>query len=609
MTILEAAKRYIEVNKVKVLPLAGKRPALPPGVTKWEHLREVNILQDDELSRYFDPQQNPAATGIGIITGTASGNLEVLDIDSKNDNIAGRDIATELINIFTENNPSVNLVTASTPSGGTHIYYRCSEIGSSQILAKTTAKGVLIETLAEGKQAAAYPSPGREFSPANFTTTQEDLIPILTTQQRNSLLSIARSFNQLQAPEETQTTTETTSELGPACKDYIQRGDTIQLLKVASWHIFPENKRTKLINVRRPANHPGEQYSETSGNYHTEHKTLYVWTSSTQFPEPRAYYPAEVLSVLKFNNDLQKTEKELKKQGYGPDEKLHTPSSWRDIMELMSRNVEALKTGYKELDRYTGINPAAITLIAGRTGQGKTTFMLNLLIKQALINKDKKFYFFSYEEPQQNLYYKLLSIVAGKQIKVPKEIKPGSYDAIKHHLREGTWHQDAALTRAIDQIGDLVDGNRIEVVGENYSAEKLCEIITQRANEENIGAVFIDYAQRIHTEKKTDGLRTEMVYVSDAILKTAKSTKLPIILGAQLNREASTSDGKTIPQLHNLKESGSLEEDANNVWAVYCPPLQTAATIEMQVHILKNREGDTGEPITLRWNRPEWKID
>ena len=607
MTILEAAKRYIEVNKVKVLPLAGKRPALPPGVTKWEHLREVNILQDDELSRYFDPQQNPAATGIGIITGTASGNLEVLDIDSKNDNIAGRDIATELINIFTENNPSVNLVTASTPSGGTHIYYRCSEIGSSQILAKTTAKGVLIETLAEGKQAAAYPSPGREFSPANFTTTQEDLIPILTTQQRNSLLSIARSFNQLQEPEQTQTTTGTTSELGPACKDYNQRGDTIQLIKEAGWHIFPENKRTKLINVRRPANHPGEQYSETSGNYHTEHKTLYVWSSSTQFPEPRGYYPAEVLSVLKFNNDLQKTEKELKKQGYGPDEKLHTPSSWRDIMELMSRNVEALKTGYKELDRYTGINPAAITLIAGRTGQGKTTFMLNLLIKQALINKDKKFYFFSYEEPQQNIYYKLLSIVANKQIRGPKEIKQGSYDAIKNHLREGTWHQDAALTTAIDLIGDLVDGNRIEVVGENYSVEKLCEIITQRANEENIGAVFIDYAQRIHTENKTDGLRTEMVYVSDAILKTAKNTGLPIILGAQMSREAEKT--KDPPQLHHLKESGSLEEDANNVWAVYRPPLQTAATIDMQVHILKNREGDTGEPITLRWNRPEWKID
>jgi replicative DNA helicase len=100
-----------------------------------------------------------------------------------------------------------------------------------------------------------------------------------------------------------------------------------------------------------------------------------------------------------------------------------------------------------------------------------------------------------------------------------------------------------------------------------------------------------------------------MVYVSATILKTAKNTGLPIILGAQINREGANSDGKTIPQLHNLKESGSLEEDANNVWAVFCPPLQTTATIEMEVHILKNREGDTGEPIKLKWNRPEWKID
>lgn len=611
MTILDAAKRYIEVNRLKVLPLAGKRPALPPGVIKWEPLRELNILQEDELSRYFDPQKNPTANGIGIICGAASGNLEVLDIDSKNDNIPGRDIAGELLNIFLQNNPGVNLVTARTPSGGAHIYYRCSEIENRLRLAKTTDKRVLIETSGEGNYAAAYPSPGYEFSPANFTRVQEDLIPTLTPQQRNSLLTIARSFNQLHEPEETQTTT-TPNAIGPACQDYNQRGDTLELLKEAGWHIFPENKRTQRINVRRPENYPGEPYSEISGNYHTKYKTLCIFSSSTLFPEPRAYYPAEVLSVLKCNNNLQETEKELKKRGYGPQGKLHTPSSWRDIMELMSQNAEALKTGYKELDKHTGITPAAITLIAGRTGQGKTTFMLNLLLKQVLMeeNQDKKFYFFSYEEPLQNIYIKLISIAANKEIIAPKgsSIKRGSYDAVKYHLREGTWMQDADLSRAIDQIGELVDSNRIEIVGENYSAEKLCEVITHRANEENLGAVFIDYAQRIHTDNRSDGLRAEMVYVSDAILKTAKSTKLPIILGSQLNRAAATDD-KSSPQLHHLKESGSLEEDANNVWAVFCPATdkEDPKNTDHEIHILKNREGGLGK-IDLTWNKPEWKI-
>ena len=606
MTIQEAARRYLEINRVKVLPLKGKLPDLPEGVYKWEPLRELNVLDDEKIKQYFPP----SVTGIGIITGPCSGNLEVIDVDSKNDNIAGRSLVDELIYQFYAIYPDApTFVIASTPSGGSHLYYRCSEIEPAQKLAITSPqKLILIETRGTGNYAAAYPSPKYNFCP-DITRVNTDQIPTITPEQRNTLLNIARSYSQVEEP--THHRKKQQRNYTPTQEEYNKKGDPLPLIYEAGYTKVREDKER--IFLRRPPAYDGDQPSAVSGNYLKKSKCLWIWSSSTDFT-PQEYYPADVFRVLKCNNDPAIVDSELNKKGYGRDDKkLHTPTRWSSIMDLMSRNVKKLPTGYAQLDKVTGIVPAAVTIIAGRTGTGKTSLMLNLLIKQAQLQADKKFYFFSYEEPPENLYIKLLSIIANKEIKVKGEgLTPGSYDAIKYHFREGTYSQDAELSRAIETIGEMVDSNRIEIVGENYPVEELCEIITNRAVQENIGAVFIDYAQRIHTgEQMADSPRVNMINVSDAITKTAKNTRLPIILGSQFSRTLDAKENNETPKLYHLKESGSLEEDANNVWGLHRPAGNKEDTkTELCLYILKNREGDAPEdPIKIKWNKLEWKIN
>jgi replicative DNA helicase len=102
-----------------------------------------------------------------------------------------------------------------------------------------------------------------------------------------------------------------------------------------------------------------------------------------------------------------------------------------------------------------------------------------------------------------------------------------------------------------------------------------------------------------------------MINVSDAITKTAKDTRIPVILGSQFSRDATAQNNSDPPKLHHLKESGSLEEDANNVWGLHRPAGNKEDTkTELCLYILKNREGEAPEdPIKIKWNKLEWKIN
>jgi replicative DNA helicase len=127
---------------------------------------------------------------------------------------------------------------------------------------------------------------------------------------------------------------------------------------------------------------------------------------------------------------------------------------------------------------------------------------------------------------------------------------------------------------------------------------------------EKIGGVFIDYIQRMRTERKTQDKRTEIAHISDQVLQIAKDSGLPIILGAQLNRATL----KGAPTLENLKEAGNLEEDANTVISVYNESREKAEDeagnsykgvreVELELKTLKNREGEVNQTATLIFDK------
>ena len=291
--------------------------------------------------------------------------------------------------------------------------------------------------------------------------------------------------------------------------------------------------------------------------------------------------------------------------------------SFATLLDEIATLPPAYKTGYSSLDKFVGFTPGAITLIAGRPSHGKTTFMFNLLLEMSKIYKDESFYFFTYEEPLKNISIKLLNRLVDADLSgYFRDVKdlptPTNYEFIKSYLRARRT-DISQIEEGKRQLQELIDSQRVKVIDKSYSVEELSSLVSYLTKKERIGALFIDYIQRMKTDVKTQDMRTKIAHISDSVLQIAKDSGLPIILGAQLNRATNDTKGGK-PKLENLKEAGNLEEDANTVLSVYNESrerdetsegenLKGAKEVELEIKTLKNREGEVNQTATLIFNK------
>jgi DNA primase catalytic core len=292
---------------------------------------------------------------------------------------------------------------------------------------------------------------------------------------------------------------------------------------------------------------------------------------------------------------------------------LPPPMNFNSLLDEIATLPPAYKTGYSSLDKFIGFTPGAITLIAGRPSHGKTTFMFNLLLEMSKLYKDESFYFFTYEEPVKNISVKLLNrLVATDLSGYFREIKdlskPTNYEFLKSYIKARRTDIDF-IEEGKKQLQELIDSQRIRLIDKNYSVEELYNLISYINKKERIGGVFIDYIQRMRTDRRTQDKRTEIAHISDQVLQIAKDTGLPLILGAQLNRNANAK-----PTLENLKEAGNLEEDANTVLSIYNESREKDETaegktiiglreVDLEIKALKNREGEVNQTATLIFDK------
>jgi len=297
--ITAQAKEYLKAQLSVIPTKEDKRPALPTWLPY-----QSQRLKEDEVDTLFK-----TAKGIGIICGAISGNLEVIDVDTKHDETGY--LWEDLKTLLEDNLPDLysSLVIAQTKSGGYHIYYRCSSIAGNLKLSTKLNREVLVETRGEGGYVIAPPTPGYSYiqgEPIN--------IPTITPEEREIILSISRSFNEIEEVKPKVSTTSATTYnftgLSPF-EDYNQRGDVVGLLESKGWRVI--NERAQRINLLRP----GSTDSKTSGNYHTGLKVLRVFSSSTEFNPDKGYSPAMVFSLLECNEDSKLTYKRLLELGYG----------------------------------------------------------------------------------------------------------------------------------------------------------------------------------------------------------------------------------------------------------------------------------------------------
>lgn len=292
------------------------------------------------------------------------------------------------------------------------------------------------------------------------------------------------------------------------------------------------------------------------------------------------------------------------------------PATYTGWLESMKHSLPALRTGYPSLDAIARIPQAAITLVAGRPSHGKTTVLFNLLLSMAEVYPTKRFLFFTYEEPSAHILTKLLNRTLGSDLQdlYREHDAHTNYGYLKAYLRQGrTDVPEVEAAKA--KLRDLLDSQRIQVVDGNYSVEDLDGILTGELKKgPELGAVFLDYIQRMSTNRQTQDKRTEIAHISDQVLQIAKRTGLPLILGAQINRDAGKEyAGAKVkkPALENLKEAGNLEEDANLVLSVYNqsreqdPPDGSSwgREVELELTTLKNRDGEPNATAKLTFDR------
>jgi len=274
------------------------------------------------------------------------------------------------------------------------------------------------------------------------------------------------------------------------------------------------------------------------------------------------------------------------------------------LEEDIAQTRPGLKTGYDSLDRLFLIPQEAITIIGARPSHGKTTLLMNLLLNMARAYTDRSFFFFSYEESRKQIGVKLLNILSGETLERSQNVR-----ALEDYLRAGK-QDNLGIYEGKEKYKTLTESKRLWIIDEPLYVDELADALAYYRERYNIGAVFIDYIQKIKIRGRYPSRQVELQRISERILETAKGLSIPIVLGAQLGRDPQHSDKV---RLDNLRESGDIEQDANLVLGLLNPAMEKAQDegglypgdeVELKVTVMKNRNGPVNEERALTFNRP-----
>ncbi len=252
----------------------------------------------------------------------------------------------------------------------------------------------------------------------------------------------------------------------------------------------------------------------------------------------------------------------------------------------LDQDFPGISTGLKDLDRkINGLNKSDLVLIAARPGMGKTSIALNIALHAAK-HTGKTVVFFSLEMSREQLAMRLIS----------NESFVDNQKLVTGRLTEDEWGKISLASSALSQTDLRVDDNPSITVAE-MSAK--CRRL------DNLGLVLIDYLQLMtaaEAGRRAENRVTVVSEISRALKIMAKELDVPVVCLSQLSRANESRPDKR-PILSDLRESGAIEQDADEVMFLYRDDYYNENSEEKNVAeciVAKNRHGETGT-VKLQW--------
>lgn len=256
-----------------------------------------------------------------------------------------------------------------------------------------------------------------------------------------------------------------------------------------------------------------------------------------------------------------------------------------DRMEELHRNKGQLRgvpTGYRDLDNMTaGLQRSDLIILAARPAMGKTTLVTNLAYNVATIAKQSVL-FFSLEMSKEQLVDRMLADAAG-------------VDA--WNIRTGNL-SDEDFSKLSEAMGEMAEAPIFIDDTPGLSTLEMRTKARRAAHDAPLGLVIVDYLQLMQGSSRSDGNRVQEVSeISRGLKLIARELNVPVIALSQLSRSVENRSPQ-IPQLADLRESGSIEQDADIVMFIYREGYYNPETDRENITdliIAKHRNGPTGK--------------
>ncbi|MDQ7029166.1 MAG: replicative DNA helicase [Ardenticatenia bacterium] len=252
----------------------------------------------------------------------------------------------------------------------------------------------------------------------------------------------------------------------------------------------------------------------------------------------------------------------------------------------LEREPVGLPTGFVDLDRLLGgLQKGDLIILAARPSVGKTAFAL-AITEHAAIQQQARVAFFSLEMSAEQVAMRLVAAQTGIS---PQKLRTGPIS-----------EEDLAR---IGQAVDILSGTRIFV--DETPALSPLEVRTKArrvASEHGLDLVIVDYLQLMRSGARSENRVQEISYISRSLKGLARELHVPVLAISQLSRQVEMRQDKR-PLLSDLRESGSIEQDADVVMFIYRDEVynkQTERPNIAEIIVAKHRNGPTGT-VELRF--------